>query len=93
MAAAAALANDDELGYPDISFSVPVKAVWVRKWLRSSSEEEKRLSQGPFADTQLQTWGRGSLGSMKPYGYKGCPAKEGGEEWTLCNGCVGYMSG
>ncbi|TNN78517.1 hypothetical protein EYF80_011300 [Liparis tanakae] len=49
---------------------------------RSSSDEENRLSHGPFADTQLQTWGRGSLGSMNPYGYRGCPLNDGAEEWT-----------
>lgn len=65
--AMAAAARDEELGYPGNSLSAePGKAVCVRRWPSSSSEEEKRLSQGPVAETQLHTWGKGSLGSMKP---------------------------
>lgn len=60
--------EDTDEGYADniLLSTIPERAVWVRKWASSSSDEENRLSQGPPTDTQLQAWGRGSLGSMKP---------------------------
>lgn len=76
-----------------MSFSAPMNAVCVRKWAKSSSEDEKRLSQGPFADTQLQTCDWDSCWIMKPYGYKGCPVNEGAEADRGCRGWVGYMMG
>lgn len=55
-----------DVGYPAKSFSAPGSAVWVRRWVSSSSEVANLLSQGPLADTQLHMWGRGSFCSMKP---------------------------
>lgn len=76
-----------------MSLSAPVNAVCVRKCAKSSSDDEKRLSQGPLADTQLQTCDCDSFGSMKPYGYKGCPVNEGVEADRGCMGWVEYMRG